>query len=192
MAAVARIAVPSEAGVRDGKRKGFILGGGIGMGLTSYTYEENHNSVYYRRSSSKSESKATVLTDVKIGYAPSELVQVYLMSRVAWLSWEGDLTASGVHGLGVTYFFEPEAPSWFLTAGLGISTWEKVVLVQLGGGGRVTWYGFGLTMGAGYEFAPHSSVEGRVTWGNPNTGSDYFQESLNTLSLGVTVNFRRY
>ena len=92
------------------------------------------------------------------------------MSKVAWLKWEGDLTASGVHGFGVTYLFEPEAPSWFLTAGLGISTWEKVVLIQLGPGGPVTWYGFGLMMGAGYEFAPHWSVEGSVTWGNPSTG----------------------
>ena len=75
MAAVARIAVPSEAGVRDGKRKGFILGGGTGMGLISYTYEKNYNSVYYRGSSSQSESKAAVLTDSKIGYAPSDLVK---------------------------------------------------------------------------------------------------------------------
>jgi hypothetical protein len=178
---------PAETLAFDGKRKGFILGGGIGVGVTSYGYESH----YYREySSSMSASEIAFATDLRIGYAPSDLVQVYGMSKVAWLI-SGGLTATGVAGPGVTYFFDPAAPSWFVTAGLGLSTWSKFIGTHFVGD-RNSWYGFGLSVGAGYEFARHASIEGSLTWGNPKTEEHGVSKSVKPLSLRVTVNFLGY
>lgn len=177
----------------DGKRKGFILGGGIGPGFTSFTQELSFWDPFfgYTKIKSDRENKAALMTDFKIGYAPTDFWEIYYTSKVSWFGLEsvsGDVTiANGLGALGATYYFKPEAPSLFVAGGIGISTWSAPFE-----SGSDTWIGFGLFAGAGYEFARHFNVELDLLWGKPGDSEFGIDVSTNALSVRVTVNALAY
>lgn len=162
----------------DGVRKGFILGFGLGVGSTSYKPGVEAMGIDV---TGDSESAFGVQTDFKIGYAPSNHVQIYWASKVAWFGqdiemyacdwWTGDCVslgtetytvAHGIGGLGVTYYLQPVGPSFFFTGVIGLSTWMYPFESNTD-----TWTGFGFAFGGGYEFSPHWSVEANITHGKP-------------------------
>ncbi len=178
----------------DGERQGFILGIGVGTGLTSYAVtgsqevDGGHISVTLDR-----ENEFPIMSDFKIGYAPNDLVEIYWMNKVSWFGVDGgygdDFTvANGLGGLGVTYFFKPVAPSAFVTGGIGFSSWAY----PLEDNPPDPWYGIGLSVGGGYEFAPHWYVAGDVCWGKPSTEESGYDFSTNALSLNLTINVIGY
>ena len=79
--------------------------------------------------------------------------------------------ASGVGGLGVTYYFNSLAPSaYYVDAGIGLATWTYPFFDQEGAGAT---YGPGLLLGAGKEFARHWTMDVDVFWGNlPGTSPE--------------------
>ena len=173
----------------DGERQGFILGAGIGAGLASYTQEVSYGSF---SETSDRENELGIMSDVKIGYAPNDVTEIYWMSKVSWFGMENalgdDVTiANGIGGLGVTYFFQPTAPSAFVSGGIGFSTWTAPFEE-----GADTWYGVGVSAGAGYEFAPHWYIEGNVCWGNPSIEEYGVNFSTNSLSVKLTLNVIGY
>jgi len=177
------------AGAFDGERQGFIIGAGVGAGLTTYTQTISYEGFSW---TSDRESELPIMTDFKIGYAPSDFLEIYWMNKVSWFGFENafgdDVTiANGLGGLGVTYFFEPVAPSLFLTGGIGFSSWTTPFEEDAD-----TWYGLGLTTGAGYEFAPHWCVEGSACWGNPSTEESGIDFTTDALSLKLTINVVGY
>jgi opacity protein-like surface antigen len=179
----------------NGERKGFILGLGAGPGITSYSLEVDGES-------GDDESKFGLNTDFRIGYAPSDLVQIYWMSKVAWFSQEfvtdftydpytqeydaveEDVTvATGVAGLGATYFFQPTAPSPFILGGIGYSSFSTPFESD-----SESQIGFGIAAGGGYEFAKHWTIEGTLTYGKPS--EDDFSWSV--VGLKATINWLGY
>ena len=173
----------------DGERQGPIVGAGIGAGLASYTQEVSYGSF---SETSDRENELAIMSDVKIGYAPNDVTQIYLMTKFSWFGMENalgdDVTIEqGICGLGVTYFFQPTAPSAFVSGGIGVSTWTVPFEVYAD-----AWYGVGVSAGAGYEFAPHWYIEGNVCWGNPSTEESGFDFSTNALSAKLTLNWIGY
>lgn len=95
--------------------------------------------------------------------------------------------ANGLGGVGITYSFRPIAPSGFITGGLGYSTWALPFEEDAD-----TWFGLGLTVGGGYEFSPHWSIEGNVIWGRPGKEELGLDASSNALTLKFTVTVLGY
>ncbi len=180
----------------DGKRKGFIIGVGAGGGLASYKpyviFADNETSEGERT------SKFAFMSDFKIGFAPSNQVALYWMSKVAWFGYtleyhdqfidirQSYTIANGIGGVGCAYYFQPEGPSPYVTAGLGFSSWDAPFEENSDG---IT--GSGFVLGAGYEFSKHWSLEGNLTWGSPNEKDDE-ELGFKTLAVRITVNVLGY
>lgn len=177
------ICAASDISAMDGERKGFILGFGIGPAITSFTQTVAYQG---QEVTSDRENKFGLGTDFRIGYAPSNHLMIYYTNKVTWLSMENvlneDVTiVNGVGLLGVSYYFEPESPSLYLTGTLGTSTWGDYE--ELGD----AWSGFGIGAGVGYEIARYWSVEGNIIYGNP--GDSEMGVDVNTDALGFMVTF---
>lgn len=194
IAVLVLLCVTTVAGAFDGERQGFILGIGVGTGLTSYTYTVSED-IYGGDVSVTLDRENTFpfMSDFKIGYAPNDLVEIYYMNKVSWfnddvLFVDEVMVANGLGGVGVTYFFQPVAPSFFLTGGIGFSSWAYPFEENA----PDPWRGFGLTAGGGYEFAPHWYVAGDVSWGKPSTDEFGPDLSANALSVNLTINVIGY
>jgi len=173
----------------DGNRKGFIIGIGVGPGYTTFNQTLKNSSF---TSTSDRQKKRTFMSDFRIGYAPSNLLQIFWMSKVSWFKLENSLgedviIANGFGGVGVTYSFNPTGPSPFITGGLGFSTWA-LPFEQ----GAETMTGLGVVAGVGYEFARHWSVEFDLMRGQPNTKESGLELTTNALSFKLTLNVLAY
>ncbi len=128
------------------QRKGFIIGFGLGPGVTT----------------GDPDTKVGLATDFKIGAKVGESVQVYYMNRANFFGSEFvDLVATGVGGLGVAYEI-PSAPGFSINGGVGLSTWMEFL-----DGETESESGFGLAAGFGYEFADLWIFNVGATWGQP-------------------------
>ncbi len=157
----------------DGERKGFILGGGIGGGFLS-----NIASV---GSFSNTESEGVFLTNFKIGYAPSNTLEIFYVSKVSWWGESDFLFTLGLSSVTVTFYFnETSETGWFASGGVGLSSLAAPLEEDIG-----TDYGFGLFGGGGYEFAAHWSVEVDLLYSMiKESGVDF-----NSFGVLVSVNF---
>lgn len=172
----------------DGKRKGFIIGIGAGAGLTSFKEK-------WGAFESDRESKMAIMTDFKLGYAPSNQFAIFWTSKVSWLRLKTEGNAfvpsssftvvNGMGGLGLAYYFQPEGPSPYLTGGLGFSSWGTPFEE-----GTDTLYGSGLALGVGYEFSRHWSIEGGLVLGSPKDAD--FDYSIDTMAIRLTINVLGY
>jgi hypothetical protein len=173
----------------DGQRKGFILGGGLGLGSTDF---EQSIDVGPFSSVSGGESTFSFQTNFKIGYAPSEQMEIYYFSHQAFFGMENILRnnvtiASGVGGAGVTYFFKTQVPSFFIAGGIGMAMWALPFESNAD-----TWTGFGLTASGGYEFSRHVSFEVGITYGEPSLrvlGVDFTTKAT---TIRATINALAY
>ena len=190
----------------DGQRKGFLMGFGVGVGMTPFVdirYDEF--TPPYLTYSAK--HKPLFKTDFRIGYAPDNFWQIYWMSKVFWFQAEthhwgyyygydksSDLAIYGLAGVGVTYSFKPQAPSFFLTGGIGYSSLGKMFTTkysnqwdyEIGNVGDPE-YGFGFSIGAGYEFVRHLNVEADLSYRAPSENDDW-----NGLSFSLGLNILGY
>ncbi len=185
------LCLATGASAFDGNRKGFILGGGLGLGLTSFTQTLEYT-IMDTSTTSDRENKFAVMTDFKIGFGATEQVLVYYTNKVSWFSIENvykdNVTiANGLGGVGVAYYFKPTGPSPYISGGLGLSTWMLPFESDAD-----TWTGFGLVVGGGYEFSPHYSIEGNLVWGEPGKEEGGLKASSNALSLTVTIKALAY
>ncbi|MBE0595617.1 MAG: hypothetical protein IH616_24790, partial [Gemmatimonadales bacterium] len=91
------------------QRRGFIIGGGLGPGLTAGDVD----------------TKVGVATDFKIGAMIGESIQLYYGNKMNFTGGElVDIQGTGVGGLGITY----QMPSGFRINGLvGLSSWVVYV-----------------------------------------------------------------
>lgn len=146
-------------------------------------------------------------------------LEIYWFSKVSWFGHKhvlkgtdeyGDYyeheaekwtVASGVAGIGATYYFNPTAPSWFLSGGLGYSSWLVPFEAQSlyyydyyyeGNTMQDSRFGLGLFIGGGYEFTKHLNVEMDLCWGNPKHSEEMIEVSSNTLTLKCTINALAY
>jgi hypothetical protein len=180
----------------DQQRKGFLLGFGVGPGFTSYTQTvavsggSSGGTVSFE---SDRENSVGVMTDFKIGYAPDNSWAIYYTSKVSWFGMENALgnnvtIANGLGAAGVTYWFQPQAPSPFVAGGIGFSTWS----LPFEDPAPDSWIGPGFFAGGGYEFSRHWSVEGYLSWGKPKDTIWGIEVSSNALSFMLTLNWLGY
>ncbi|NIR46851.1 hypothetical protein GWO43_00030 [candidate division KSB1 bacterium] len=130
---------------RKFNRKGFIVGGGIGAG---YLRNQAGGLLF------GTTNRATFLTDFKIGYAPTNALELYYVNKVSWWGESGTTVIIGLSSLGFSVYTDNRtATGLYLTGGAGLSTvdapFESVDAS----------YGFGLFGGIGYEFAEHVSFQ---------------------------------
>jgi len=176
----------------DKVRKGFILGFGLGPGYDMYTETRDSSGTEVKKFD---ESKISFFSDFKIGYAPSNQLMVYWMSKAAWFGvdsttiddeQEDVMTLGGVGGLGATYFFNPQAPSFFVSAGVGFASWS------LPFEGTDPWVGLGAAGSIGYEFSPNWMIEASVLWGKPDDETDDYKHEVDNMAIGLTINVLGY
>ena len=181
-----------ETGSGQTGRHGFIIGFGVGPGYSHVNQTIKFG--YYKFSGSI--DKAAVSTDFKIGFAANRQILVYWSARVSWFADKigtlyynyssgsyymvaKDATfASGVGGVGISYYLRPTLPSLYFTGTLGYASFGTPF------DDYDTEYGVGGAAGIGYEFAPHWTVEAIVVYGR-TTHKDL---ATNALSLKATIN----
>ena len=177
-------------------RKGFIIGFGLGPGLTSFTYAvSNQNGGKFV---TDRETKTALATDLKIGYAPNDQLQFYWMSKVSWMRFRDSniiftngfgglgsniIFTNGFGGLGGSYRLSSVSPLLFLNGGVGLASWATPFEQD-----NETLLGLGLVVGGEFEFSPHWIFDVDLMWGRPSKD----QLSVNPLSLKLTVNYLHY
>jgi hypothetical protein len=180
----------TSAGAFDGQRKGFILGGGLGFGMTTFSQTLKSGGESY---TSDNENKGALTTNFKIGFAQDEQVEFYYAAKVTWFGitnvYNDDVTvANGLSAFGMTYNLKPILPTYFITGGIALATWD----LPFENPAPDTWTGLGLYAGAGYEFAKHYSVEFDLLYGNPGDSEGGLKISSNAVSFTLTVNALAY
>ena len=166
----------------DHKRQGFIIGGGVGAGITSYT--ETHN-YYGEQFTLPRKTEISAVTNFLIGYGASNNLLLYYTNKVSWFSAWDNIAAFGLTGLGLTYYLKPKAPSPLLNAGLGFSSF----LCPFESGWGSSPWGLGFSLGAGYELSPHWSIDVDLIMGWPSNGGDVIDVShtYNVLSVQIGI-----
>ena len=179
------LGIAASASAFDGQRKGFILGGGLGFGLPSFTQTVE---AMGEKETSDRENKAALQTNFMIGLGATEQVLIYYSNRVSWFGIEnvfGDNVTimDGLGGVSVAYYFQPTAPSPFILGTVGLSIWDAPFEE-----GSEAWYGGGFGIGGGYEFSRHYFVEADLMWGKPSKEEGGIDASSNALTIRVTIN----
>ncbi|HBC47605.1 MAG TPA: hypothetical protein DEO84_07760 [candidate division Zixibacteria bacterium] len=187
LAVILEMSVAAQA--FDGQRKGFIIGGGLGMGLSSYaqSFETNRHRYIIDRI-----DKGALISDFKVGYAPTKRIEIYYTSKFSWFRMTnaiGDnvIVADGISGLGVSRYFRSTIPAWFLSGGIAMSTWSLPFE-----GNSSAWRGFGFYVGGGYEFTRHLDVEANLIWARPNLTENGVKATTYSLSWKFTLNVLAY
>ncbi len=170
---------------RPDGRSGFIIGIGLGFGsstlsrsATSFSFGSNTFT-----SGGGSNTETGLNGDFKIGHAPTDQVAIYLTGKATSYpsGSSGVSTFVGVGCIGGTYFFKPDAPSLFVSAGIGSSVIQSSSDFS---SASSSTRGFGAFVGGGYEFARHWDVELNLMFGSPQSDVSYFgfKVSINVLS----------
>lgn len=176
----------STADAFDNRRKGFMIGFGLGPAYSTYTQSVGYSG--YPDETSDRQNDLALRTDFRIGFGASEQVQIYWMSKVNWFGltnvFDDKVTiSSGVGGVGMTYFLQPTNPSPYLLGGIGYSAWSTPFESN-----SEAWYGLGLALGVGYQLRNHLAFEAGITWGNPSKSEGGLEVSADALSFGLTMN----
>lgn len=159
------LVLSSQAMAFNGQRKGFILGGGLGAGWLNY----QEPGFEFNRFSGAG--------NFKIGYAPSNTLEIYFTDNVHVFNYGGVSFGIGVGGIGVTKYLNPKGNGFFVFGGVGMGLF---MVLESGGGSNS---GLGLIGGVGYDFAKHWSIQGDVLYTNIESGV------IKTLSVRATINF---
>ncbi len=153
----------------NGERKGFVFGGGMGVG-SAHTSRNNDADF------------AGLSLDAKLGYGLSHKFIVYLSAKTLLVNDTMDKYFISNPAASASYYFSDFGSSFYLSGGLGL----RVISAQrwLGGSGDFTGpSGF---LGAGYELGPGFSIEGFIIY------SDITDADFTVTSTGLTLNFLGY
>lgn len=176
----------------DNERRGFVIGIGLGLGATHYrqvAVEQGGSGVVVAERDWTQSFSFPI--DFKIGWGATEKLLVTYSSRVAWLSVTSALNTkntinSAIHGVGVTYYFKPEGPSWFVSGVVGVSTWATTLSTD------PEFKGPGFQVGVGWEFQPHFALEATVSYGEADERVYGFDAGTDAASLLVTIGALAY
>ena len=166
-------------------RKGFVVGIGIGGSylVPKYKYGEISRSL---------DNDFAIISNVKIGFAPSDQLMIYWSSNINWheLEKQNGNEATFIFsqaGLGVSFFLRPEPVTPYVSVGFGYSSFGAPFENDVD-----PFYGLGFCIGGGHEFAKHFAVQADLIWGNP--GMDEVNDRLkrNTLGVALSINYLFY
>lgn len=156
---VLAVATPSHA--FNGKRKGFVLGGGLGVAPLARIEVGSYD-----------ESRVGVASNFLIGYGWDE--QNLLVFEGNGTSYKPDagpdaMFSQGFGGPAFYHYFKPAAPTFFTVAGVGFySFWYDIE----DGEEDSNDSGLGLMGGVGYEFSRHWQVSLVVNGGKTDGPSN--------------------
>lgn len=159
--------VTSSSSAFDGKRRGFVLGGGLG-------FAPHAN---WGRISGIEESKTAFGLNLIIGYAWSEENMIVYEGNVA--GYKSDVLntdiAQGFNGASWYHYFGSQGKAIFTIVGLGLYVFDsdKVPLIdnmgdRIGTQGGTHDPSFGMLVGGGYEFARHVQIGSYLSVGQTN------------------------
>lgn len=164
----------ASAGAFDGLRKGFVLGGGLGLAPTAdWDFEVSGVSI--------GEDGSGMGLNLLIGYAWDGQNMIVYEGNVC--SWTSDLVdetiTQGFNGASWYHYFGPTGKSFFTATGIGyyvfnVETYED------------NKPAFGLLLGGGYEFARHVQVAAYFSTGKTkDSGIDFSHTHFNILVSAV-------
>ncbi|UCE23597.1 MAG: hypothetical protein JSU74_09870 [Candidatus Zixiibacteriota bacterium] len=178
------LAMASTASAFDGYRKGFVLGGGLGIGPVAKTSVDGFSGSY---------DKSGLAMNFLIGYAWDEQnMIVFLRDGILYSeTWEVSFGGvlyfrdkiniiQGFSGVGYYHYFGPVGKSFFITAGLGAQDWTA-----LDEDYDSNDYGAAILFGGGYEFARHVQVYGSVWFGS--TSDNFYDYNHSQLMFTVSA-----
>jgi len=129
------IVLPRAVHAFDGHRKGFVLGGGLGVGRYSDA------------------SSLVLTTDLRIGYGVSDQILVsYSGIAYSEVQFEGDENAGLLISVRGTYYLSAQSPSLMVSGGIG------PVIAALSSG-RDPDPVAAPYLGIGFEFPKHMSLQ---------------------------------
>ncbi|RME19358.1 MAG: hypothetical protein D6800_14380 [Candidatus Zixiibacteriota bacterium] len=179
------LALSLSAHAFDGNRKGFVIGGGLGLAPVSSWSLQN---------SPFDENRAGIGLNLIIGYAwDNHNMIVYEGNVVGYSSrFDGFRTNNGLgvienkpnigqgyNGASWYHYFTEIGHSWFTVAGLGVYTMDVENL-------NSNDPGPGILLGGGYEFAPHYQIGLYLSAGSSSNGmSDYDNAHLSVLFTAI-------
>lgn len=176
--AILMLATPSHA--FNGLRKGFVLGGGLGIAPASTWHVD---AGFFGETE---ESKAGGCSNIMLGYGWDEHnLLVFEGNGASILSDKiNDATIfQGYAGPVWYHYFSPSAPGFFTTAGVGVYSFYFDIK---DGEEDSNDSGYGLLGGAGYEFARHWQVSFVINGGRTTRGGlDFSHVNLEVLIGGV-------
>jgi hypothetical protein len=173
----------SSASAFDGLRQGFVLGGGLGLGVTSAQQELSGGPLTI---SGDREGFGALATTFKIGLGLNERTLLIYQQNQNWFNMENalgsDVTiASGAGVIAVNHYLSEEG-SVYLVGGLGVGTWALPFE-----DGASSGVGGALLLGMGINFNPHWSVEFNLSFGNPSDSDAGVTLDTNTANISATV-----
>jgi len=183
--AIGPLAWPARA--FDGSRKGFILGAGAGVGVSSYTQKLEDQVYGFPPATSDQQSNVGFATDFRIGWGASKQVLVFYDNKVNWFGFDNAFgntvtIADGLTSAGISYYLKRAFPSAYLTGGFGWAAWSTPLEENSSGS-----VGFGLFGGAGFEFTRLLNVEGTISYGMPSNEESGLKLTTNSLCLRVEL-----
>ena len=164
-----------------GRRKGFVFGVGVGIGRSSFT--EPLAEYYWRNTqeaewSSARQTRAALLTELKIGHGFSDQFLLYYTSRISWLPLDhftkDTMIANGAAGAGFMYF-PFRRFGLYVVGNIGLATlvtWQPPLTLENARQTGVIFSG-----GIGYQILPHLNLDFTVSSGSANARNvDDFSE----------------
>lgn len=176
---VLSILVSSVASGFDGNRKGFILGGGLGMGMTSYKVKSVGPGI---SGETNWINEFAIMTDFKIGYAPNEQWEIYYSDKSSWFDNGGKIALHGLGTATVNYYLTPLPQTFYLSSGLGLA-----IISTPFENNTDTDIGLGVFAGAGYEFAKHFAVQIDFMYGVPKGTSSGIEDTFTGITPRISV-----
>ncbi|MCK7514749.1 MAG: hypothetical protein MZV70_69275 [Desulfobacterales bacterium] len=130
----------------DGRKKGFIVGAGLGAGHVGYTSYWSWETWKWRQ--------YAIAGNFKIGYAPSDSLELFVMTAGMSFRREGSADILSIVGFGLAKYFQRAGGGPFVTGGIGMSvlsrsSWDRSLETGWGG-----------LFGLGYGFGKHLSIQG--------------------------------
>jgi len=170
----------------DGERKGFIIGGGAGFGYLPKSICLKGTVKPFCPFPSVIEYKGVFLTNFKIGYAPSNTLEIFYINKSSWWIVSDITFLSGLSAVAFTAYFDNTLDfGWFVSSGIGLSSLSAPFE-----SGIKSNSGFGLFLGGGYEFSAHWNIEVNLLYSSIGRAVDISSlYDIGSLGVLVTINF---
>ena len=168
---------PSQASDEpSARRKGFIIGVGAGAGIhrtPTFSVLDRFGRVV---SSGGGENKLAIVIDFNIGYAPGDQLLLYYSNKAAFTN-DDRVDAVGITGVGITYMLRRTSPTTFVSGTIGVGTTRTFI------SSSTAQSGTGFSVGGGYEFARHLSLNGDAIFVRLSNGQNHtvYKASFNYL-----------
>lgn len=173
LALLLALTAASSGAIAGQNRQGFIIGLGIGPSNLEV------------QSDTADDSYSGTGTSFMLGGGVNDQFTIYYVSDVVFFTRDttddfgdtnSDLWAAGLAGIGLSYYFSPDARSAYIGGAFGLSSMTDVVDSSIS-----SYSGNGFSLTLGFEFARHFNVELNLI----RSSMDNEDDSSDTLDLAA-------